>query len=372
MRPTYIPSLDGLRAFSILVVFLSHAGMRGVVPGYFGVLVFFLLSGFLITTLLRTEFEAYGSISLGAFYRRRVYRIWPPFYFFLALATAVQVLTEVNNRQISPSLFGLQAAHLANYAVIWHGWDSGRAVGTFLYWSLAVEEHFYLVFPVFYLWMLKASFSRDKQSRILMTVCIAVLLWRCILVFGMDANKERIYVATDTRFDSILFGCWLAVAANPWLDPPRMSVRLLNFVAVPIGLGVVVLSFLPRQFWFDQTLRYTLQVIGLMPLFVAAIRSPDMWPWRILNFRAVRFAGVLSYSAYLSHATIIAWVKAWVGGPALMQGILSFVLVLLIYYAVHVLIEQPFARRRKRNSPDRSHGSRSGEPLTDGFPKVSP
>lgn len=248
MRPAYIPSLDGLRAFSIAIVFLAHAGMKEIIPGYFGVLIFFLLSGFLITTLLRLEFEKNGTISLSGFYRRRVYRIWPPFYFFLVLATVVQIFTTVKGRQIDPSMFGLQAAHLANYAIVAYGWEKGRAVGTFLYWSLAVEEHFYLIFPVLYLWMLKADFSRERQGQVLLAVCIAVLLWRCALVFGMDASKERIYVATDTRFDAILFGCWLAVVANPWLDPPRVSDHLLNWVLVPIGLTVVLLSFLPRQF----------------------------------------------------------------------------------------------------------------------------
>lgn len=349
-RSDYIPSLDGLRAFSIGVVFLAHAGLRGIIPGYFGVLVFFLLSGFLITTLLRLEFEKHGTISLSAFYRRRVYRIWPPFYFFLILATVVQVFTGIGGVQIDPTLFGLQAAHLANYTVITDGWKEGRAVGTFLYWSLAVEEHFYLIFPLFYLGMLKARVARSTQGHILLALCVAALIWRCILAFYLDASKERIYVATDTRFDSILFGCWLAVVANPWLDPPRFTDRFINWVAVPAGFAIVLLSFLPRQFWFDQTFRYTLQVVGLIPAFIAAIRCPQLWPWKILNYRPIRYLGVLSYSAYLSHATIIAWVKAWVGGPQLFQGVLSLLLVLVVSHLVHVLIEKPFARMRKKSS----------------------
>jgi peptidoglycan/LPS O-acetylase OafA/YrhL len=350
MRPAQIPSLDGLRAISIAIVFLSHAGLRGTIPGYFGVLVFFLLSGFLITTLLRLEFERNGTISLRAFYRRRVYRIWPPFYFFLVLATVVQIFTHVGGREIDLSLVGLQAAHWANYAIISYGSQEGRAVGTFLYWSLAIEEHFYLIFPLLYLWMLKAKFSREKQANILFTLCIAVLLWRCALVFGLDASKIRLYVATDTRFDAILFGCWLAIAANPWLDPPRVSDRILNWVLVPLGFAVILLSFLPRQLWFDQTFRYTLQSVGLIPAFVAAVRCPDIWPWKILNYRAIRYVGVLSYSIYLCHATIIAWVRAWIGGPQLLQTALVLASVLLISHAVHVLIEKPFARLRKRSA----------------------
>src|SRR5713101_6087815 len=79
----YIPSLDGIRAISFFLVFFSHAGLGGIVPGGFGVSVFFLLSGFLITTLLRAEFARYQRISLGSFYLRRVLRILPPLYITL-------------------------------------------------------------------------------------------------------------------------------------------------------------------------------------------------------------------------------------------------------------------------------------------------
>jgi len=350
MKSAQIPSLDGIRAVSIAIVYLSHGGLRGTSPAYFGVLVFFLLSGYLITTLLRMEFERNGTILLRAFYRRRIYRIWPPFYLFLALATVVQVLTEVGGIKIQWSLVGLQAAHWANYAIIEYGSLEGRAIGTFVYWSLAVEEHFYLIFPLLYLWMLKARLPREKQANILLAICLGVLLWRCLLVFGLDAKKIRLYVATDTRFDAILLGCWLAIAANPWLDPPRVSGRLLNRILVPLGFATIMVSFLPQQLWFDQTFRYTLQSVGLIPIFVAAIQQPDTWPWKILNFRVVRYIGVLSYSIYLCHLTMISWLKAWYDVPKPVHSVLALALVLLVSHLVHVFVEKPFARLRKRST----------------------
>jgi peptidoglycan/LPS O-acetylase OafA/YrhL len=347
MRAGRIPSLDGLRAVAIGIVFLAHAGLQYVIPGYFGVLVFFLLSGFLITTLLRMEIERTGTFSLTSFYRRRIYRIWPPFYFFLALATLVQVLTNVGGKAIDWSLVGLQAVHWANYAIIEHGSHEGRAVGTFVLWSLAVEEHFYLIFPIILLIMLKADLTQRTQSQVLLAICIAVLAWRCILYFGLDAPKIRLYVATDTRFDAILIGCWLALAANPWLDPPRVSNRMLGSVFVPLGLLVVLVSFLPRQQWFDQTFRYTLQSIGLVPAFIACIIFHDRWPWKFLNYRFMRYLGVLSYSFYLCHATVIVWTKAWIGGSRVLQGVISFVVALLLSQLVHVIIEKPMASTGK-------------------------
>jgi peptidoglycan/LPS O-acetylase OafA/YrhL len=124
---------------------------------------------------------------------------------------------------------------------------------------------------------------------------------------------------------------------------------MLNWVLVPLGLAAILASFLPRQLWFDQTFRYTIQTAGLIPAFVSAIRHPGNWPWKILNNRAVRYVGVLSYSLYLCHATLIAWVRAWIGGPKWLQGLIVAVLALLAAHVVHVLVEKPFARLRKRS-----------------------
>src|SRR3954467_5963406 len=91
-HPGNIASLDGLRAVSISIVFLAHAGLKGIVPGFFGVTVFFFLSGYLITTLLRVEFEESGDIGLRSFYVRRMFRIWPLFYLVLIVATLLSWL----------------------------------------------------------------------------------------------------------------------------------------------------------------------------------------------------------------------------------------------------------------------------------------
>src|SRR5215472_13951682 len=127
----YIPSLDGIRACSVMVVFAAHAGLRGLIPGDFGVTVFFFLSGYLITTLLRMEYEQSGSISFRAFYLRRVLRIFPPFYLALMVATVVWLLGAF---RYGPgfSLDGLlaQALFLTNYYVIDNGWWVGHAPGT--------------------------------------------------------------------------------------------------------------------------------------------------------------------------------------------------------------------------------------------------
>lgn len=146
---SHIPSLDGIRAIAIFLVFIAHAGLDHVVPGAFGVTVFFFLSGYLITTLLRREFEKTNTVNLKNFYLRRILRIWPSFYFVLIAGFILTLLGLIPGTiQVKPALS--QILHFANYHYISHGWE-GLTLGTGVFWSLAVEEHFYLIFPFIYL-----------------------------------------------------------------------------------------------------------------------------------------------------------------------------------------------------------------------------
>ena len=282
-----IPSLDGIRAVSFSIVFLAHAGLGAYVPGYFGLTLFFFLSGYLITTLLRMEYEKTGDISLRQFYLRRVLRIFPPFYLVLGGVAALTAAGVLGSSLGGAALLA-QVCHLTNYYIVRHGWWTGMPPGTWVYWSLAVEEHFYLVFPVFFLLARRRVKSGRNFMLLLAGLCAVVLLWRCVLVFALDAPKDRTYVASDTRVDSILFGCMLAVWQNPVLDVRGISDRLLGVLWVPAGLLLVLTSFLVRQHWFDQTFRYTLQGLGLIPLFIASIRWHDRGLFRLLSAKAVR------------------------------------------------------------------------------------
>src|SRR6266496_4289878 len=199
-----IPSLDGIRAVSFLIVFFAHTGLRQIIPGYLGLSIFFFLRGYLITTLLRIEFDRTGTISLKQFYLRRTLRIFPPLYLVLALACALPLLGFVRG-SVLPGTVVAQAAHLTNYYIIHYGWWEGIAPGTWVYWSLAVEEHFYLFFPLLYL-VLRRAMPERKQALVLVGLCALILAWRCALVFLFDVSKERTYIATDTRVDAILTG----------------------------------------------------------------------------------------------------------------------------------------------------------------------
>lgn len=210
----HIPSLDGIRAVSFLFVFLAH-GVTERIPGGFGVTVFFFLSGYLITTLLRMEYAKRGSISLRNFYLRRVLRIFPPLYIALfggVLLTLVGVLPGA--LQLEPVV--AQALHLTNYYITSHTTGlvvPGMPTGSNVMWSLAVEEHFYVLFPCLYIVLHRVTRRAGLQAMVLLAGCLAVLAWRCWLVYGCHVSANRTYMATDTRIDSIM--CGTRLSAKP-------------------------------------------------------------------------------------------------------------------------------------------------------------
>jgi peptidoglycan/LPS O-acetylase OafA/YrhL len=344
----HVPSLDGIRALSFLLVFTAHAGLERFVPGGFGVTVFFFLSGYLITTLLRMEEDATGTVGLGQFYLRRALRILPPFYIVLGLA-ATAAAVGVLPGGVARDALAAQALHLANYWIVRHGYE-GQPWGTGVYWSLAVEEHFYVVFPCFYLALRALVRSRRKQAIVIWALCTLVLAWRCFLVFGRHAPTDRTYVASDTRVDSILYGCALAISGNPMLDgASRWAPAVWKWLFLPISIGGLLVTFVYRDPDFRETFRYSLQGIALTPVFIAAIRFPTWAPFRVLNLRALSFLGVLSYPLYLVHHVLLSALAATLGA-GLIRAVVALAVSIAVSWTLHELVEKPCARLRRRLS----------------------
>jgi peptidoglycan/LPS O-acetylase OafA/YrhL len=343
----HIPSLDGIRAISFMLVFVSHAGLGDIVPGGFGVTVFFFLSGYLITTLLRLERDRTSKNSLRDFYLRRAFRIWPPFYTILTFAIVLTTLGLLPEKLRWTSVLA-QLCHVTNYWFVLRD-TQGFPAGTVVYWSLAVEEHFYLAFPCLFILLRRRLDGRPRaQAAVLLLLCALVLAWRFALVFARHASADRISMASDTRIDSILFGCALALVGNPVLDAWRGSKNLWIRVLLPAGTLALIVSLTYRAPWFRETLRYTLQGLALVPFFVVAIRYPDWGPMRFLNLRFVRWIGLLSYSLYLCHQVILIVIQNHVlpANPVL-GPIVALTLSVLFAAGVQRWIERPSARARR-------------------------
>jgi peptidoglycan/LPS O-acetylase OafA/YrhL len=348
-KPAHIPSLDGMRAASFFLVFAAHAGLKDVVPGAFGVTVFFFLSGFLITTLMRGEVDRTGHVSLTNFYLRRVLRILPPFYIVLVAATVLAGAGFYSGDPLQPMAVASQVLHFSNYWIAVHGW-SGIADGTGVYWSLAVEEHFYLLFPAAFLLLNRLNLTGRQKAFGFWGVCALVLAWRCVLVCLLHANVERVSLCSDTRVDSIAFGCALAVWRNPVLDgmnrPPESP--LWGRVLLAGAVGLLFVTFLVRGPVFRETFRYTLQGIGLTPIFIMAVRHPRWHVFRLLNWRPMRFVGTVSYTLYLVHHVVLRAVAqhSRLGGVA--NAVVALLVSLLVAWAMHVVVEKPCGRLRRR------------------------
>lgn len=349
----HIPSLDGLRCIAILIVFLSHAmnaaGISRMVPGHFGVTLFFVLSGYLITTLMRQELERSGGINIPLFYVRRALRIFPAFYLVLVVMAAVGLHSGASDPQF---LVG-QSLHLTNYQIIWAGWQAPIAPHTEVYWSLAVEEHFYLVFPFLFVFLSRRGASAQVAAWLL-GICGVILLWRCVLVFAYAAPYDRTYLATDTRIDAILFGCVLALWGNPALDATRIAEATWKRLLFPMSVVGLFLSLVLGDREFRETFGYTIQALCLFPVFITAVRYPDWGMMRLLNLKPIKWVGFVSYGIYLIHPSMLAVAQSLVGTAFLPLTLTAAALTVsaaaLLYYA----IERPLARLRKRYRPNSS------------------
>jgi peptidoglycan/LPS O-acetylase OafA/YrhL len=317
-----------------------------VFPGGFGVTIFFFLSGYLITTLMRREHAKTGTVGIRNFYMRRLLRIFPPMYLTLALTTVVAAMGWVATPPVFEAV-ALQALHLTNYYLPLGGEDTVVA-GTEVYWSLAVEEHFYLGFPFLAIWMLR-RLSPRAQAGVLGAICAGVLAWRVVLMTVLHADPWRVTYGTDTRVDSILFGAILALAFNPMLDERRLVDARVAWAAFFGALVAIAATLLPRDPVFRETVRYSLQGLLLMPVYYVLItrHTSPLLSW--LNWRPIRFLGVLSYSLYLVHYTAIEVVAHLVPGASPALLIVGGGAISLAYaYGMHTLIEQPLVAWRRR------------------------
>lgn len=328
---SYIPSLDGLRAVSILIVFLSHVGFGHIVPGGFGVTVFFFLSGYLITMLLTREWDRYQRISQGAFYLRRFVRLGPPILITLAFSLILLGLGLVEGRFDLMTLLS-QIFFFYNYYSLSVP-DAGTVDGLDILWSLAVEEHFYLLWPSLFIVMVR--WGHEKWGVVLLL--LAIPLWRTFRFYYWGDSEWSIYLSTDTRFDSLLYGCFLAVMT--WrgladrLFPCARWVRMGYIIG---ALAVLLVCLVVRDPAFRSTLRYSLQGLALMPLFHYAVTRPNDLIFRPLNWIWVRKIGQWSYTIYLVHFVII---KALIFNGVANQGepvLVVLAAVLSIVYAATV------------------------------------
>ncbi|MCK7593083.1 acyltransferase family protein [Pseudomarimonas salicorniae] len=343
--PGTIPSLDGIRALAVCLVFFAHGGLQWIIPGGLGVTVFFVLSGYLITTLMRREHAASGRLDLPAFYMRRLLRLMPPLLLVIAGTAVLSMLSLVEGAFTAQGLLSA-LFYFGNYYVIAADFQ-GLPAGVGVVWSLAVEEHFYLFFPLMAVVLLHVG-RPGVSLTVLSGCCLAILAWRCWLAWH-GASENYLGMATDTRADSILIGCAMAMWCNPVLDPvPGQSMR--RDLAIAAGcILLLALSLLIRDVGFRLTFRYTLQSLAIAPLIYLAVARAASVPFRWLEARFLVYLGSVSYTVYLAHHIVLealAWHWPRLGGVGTL--VIAATLTLLIAEAMRRWVEQPCAVLRRR------------------------
>lgn len=343
-RYGYIPGLDGLRAIAVLIVLVAHFGLSHIVPGGFGVTVFFFISGFLITRLLIAESEKKGGVGLKDFYVRRAIRLFPALIGMTFVTTAIHIGLGLG----SPVGTEFAAANLyfTNYYQI-----AAQSAGIAPYmswtplWSLAVEEHFYLLFPAL---LVLTGLNWRRLTTVLLALIVIVPIWRLTVSLTWPETAELYtYMATDARIDSIAYGCLFSLGLHQLRDPARLRV-LIGWMPAGLAMLALLATFLIRDDMFRQVLRFSVQglAIGVLLLNLYFGRV-FQWAFPVLELSPLRWIGRVSYGLYLWHFPVLDLVRRLElsGGVTVIVALTaSFAITAISFY----FWEQKFVTLRKR------------------------
>ncbi len=365
-RLAYLPPLDGVRAFAVVAVMMFHGGLSFMNGGFMGVDVFFVLSGFLITSLLVGEWRESLTIKLGAFWARRARRLLPA---LLLMLLFVAFFASVIVPKGTYGALRLDALSTLLYVSNWHFilvnsnyFNETAAASPLLHtWSLAVEEQFYLVWPIVVLGVL--HFTRNLRA-LFYLCCAAALasaLWMYHL-YGASLSVNRIYLGTDTRSQCLFIGCALAVGlvlltqrehaggrlrqGELW-RPARPAGRTLCAVAGMVGAVVAVVIWVGTNENDAFPYKGGFFLIGLATagVILSAVGAPRSVVPRFLSLPPVRYVGQISYGLYIWHWPLFIWIDDARTG---LSGFPLFFVRVLVTFAVSVasfhLVERPIRR----------------------------
>ncbi|RJQ73762.1 acyltransferase [Pseudonocardiaceae bacterium YIM PH 21723] len=328
----HVAGLDGLRAFAVVGAMLFHAG---VLPGGFlGVDLFFVLSGFLITGLLLHEADRTGRIDLLGFWTRRIRRLLPAVLLLLAVILVwVYTWAPPATAHATANQTAWSLVYLNNWSALFGdaGYWAATAIRTPLthLWSLAIEEQFYLVWPL----LVAGAFRLRRSHRVIATAALTAASlsagWQFLA--AAEYGTERAYLGTDTRAVALALGCLLAVLLARRADlAARVSPRIWGVVALVTG-GWLAWSWGTAEIAEAGLYRGRLVSCGVAAtLLVAAVATcPDSRFVRVLSARPLVWLGKRSYSLYLWHWPIWVMVDGWIPriGLTLLAAVISYNLV---------------------------------------------
>lgn len=365
-------ALDGLRTIAVAFVFLFHAA-TGLAPGgSIGVDVFFTLSGFVITLLIMKEYLATGGLSLGIFYAKRLARLWPALLAVCAVVVTVGVVLPASKWGGQEGFVLPAAGYVMNLAHFgtFGGSITGETLGPT--WTLAVEEQFYLVWPLLLLVLLRFWKVRTV-AWITAGLAAAFLLERFFLVLA-GAPLNRLYNGPDTRADELLIGCTLALVLTVVRQGSRSHASLLaaaRWAGPPASFVLLAAVFLLKEpdtpgLWFSVFWTAGPTVLALLAALAIGwlVLSPAGFTARILSHPWLAGPGRdLSYALYLWHMPVYLLLMPLV--PSLWLRVpLAAALTVLLAYASFRVVETP-VRRWANKRLDAADGRSTAAPAPE-------
>jgi len=346
MKPSnYLPTLDGWRAFSIALVMLHHSQLQCTIPildailrslsniGEIGVELFFAISGLLICSRLLDEESHSGRINVKNFYIRRCFRILPPAIFYLLV---IAILAAFHIIPLWPLDWFAALLFFRNYTMVFEylhhsplalHWYTGH------FWSLSMEEHFYLILPA-----VLVLFKKTRRY-ILISLVFVIALWRFMLTHILHANYQ-INFRTDTHADALLIAAVIAVSLYPLLRH-RSAARCIPAWSFPVFLMIEIFLLSAHPPFFA-----TLQAMVLPLLILSTVLHPNAAPGCILEATPIRWAGWISYSLYLWQQLFFG--VNFVGSPPrlafLRRTPINLIALLICACFSYYLVEKPFIR----------------------------
>ena len=362
-KSRYLPSIDSLRALAVLAVIIYHVDVNYLPGGFLGVDLFFVLSGYLISSLIIKEYRKTGSINLYNFYLRRARRLLPAVYFMITVGIILMVMFNevLLKKSHLDAIFGY--IYSSNWWYIFHKLDYFDSFGSqspFKHlWSLAIEEQFYMIFPLLFLLINSKKKGKDgtyKLSKSFLYIVLGLIfvsLITHILLFDIN-NISRIYFGTDTRAFSLLVGVVGAILypmdkLNTKITPQENLVYSVVSLISITALITIMIYTSEYNTWLYRGGFLLVAILGIIIIISSGKQHTIMA--KLLSFKPVVFIGKISYSLYLWHFPILVLTTpvSEIGNPNIFYVILRVILTFIVAIISYVFVETPIRKLGFKN-----------------------
>ncbi|MBG0964337.1 acyltransferase family protein [Bacillus sp. SRB1LM] len=353
----YMVGLDSLRGLAILGVILYHINFNWMPGGFLGVTVFFVLSGYLITDILAMEWKRNKRIDLKKFWLSRARRLLPGMLVMLVITLAWITIfhSSLLEKMRGDSLAAL--FYVSNWWYIYHKlsyFDNFNQISPLNhFWSLAVEEQFYVVWPFI---ISLGLYYKKKQSRMILLICLGAFAsaLAMAILYEPGVDPSRIYYGTDTRAFSLLIGAVLALVwpSNRLANKIIPKARFILDVVGGIALIIILVMFWKTNQYDPFLYKGGMVLLSIATaLLVANLAHPASRIAQFLRFRPLRWVGIRSYGIYLWHYPILTLTtpKVNAGDFSIIRAILQFLLIIFIAQISWKFIEKPIRQGALRN-----------------------